>query len=101
MTEQEIESVACEIAYTAYQRFGENPHKDTRYEEDSFPMLTYNRFARLIITGMNIEMLSNGFSLDEVREVLRSKQLRWLLDREEDTLIELGRKWAKDFNKMD
>lgn len=66
--------------------------------ENSFTMYSFDKFSRLIICGMCEQMLSEGCTEDQIKEVLASKHVRWMLDGAEGQLIEIGYKLAQNYN---
>lgn len=88
------EEIASEIAGAAHQLWQEHPHKDMY--EHPFTMYSYNRFTRLILQGIALQMLEQGSTEEHIRDVLASKHIRWMLDKEEMFLVRIGRNLAKE-----
>lgn len=66
-----------------------------KLEDNQFPMFSFDRIARTVIKGLVEQMLDDGCTEKEAIEALRSKDIRWMLDQQEDFLIETAKLMAK------
>ena len=79
------------ISYQACNMLNKNPQNI----EGSFTMYSYGRFSNLIIHGIAQQMIDEGCSESQIKEVLSSKLVRWGLDSDEDIFIEYGKQFAR------
>ena len=90
-------TTASNIAYQACNLYDKKPKEI----EGSFTMYSHDRFASLIIKGIAEQMLEDGCSEAQIKEVLASKSIRWGLDAHEDDLIDWGKLFAKTLGFKD
>lgn len=63
--------------------------------EGSFTMYSFDTISYLVIKGIALNLFERGFSEEEVKAVLQSKQIRWMLDGVGEELIGVGYKLAE------
>ena len=68
--------------------------------EKTYGMYSYNRIADTVLMGMAYNMVERGFTEDEIRDVLVSKEVRRGLDLDNSKLLEVGYEIAKGFSKV-
>lgn len=91
------EDKASNIAYQACNMYNKKPAEI----EGSFTMYSHDRFSSLIIQGIAKELLNQGCTEDQVKYALAHKAIRWMLDGEEETLMQFGAELAKEHNLAD
>lgn len=84
-------TTADTIAYQACNLFEKKPKEI----DGSFTMYSYYRFSSLIIHGIAQQMIDEGCSEAQIKQVLASKSVRWGLDSDEDMFIEYGKQFAR------
>lgn len=85
---------ASEIAFQACELFP----KDKSKIDGAFTMYSYSRFSSCVILGIAQQMIDDGCSEAQIKEVLASKLIRWGLDADEDKFVEYGKQFARDHN---
>jgi hypothetical protein len=81
------------ISYQACDLYNKKPAEI----EGSFTMYSHSRFASLMIHGIAEQLFDEGCTEKQVKEVLASKSVRWMLDKNEDELINFGKELAKEY----
>lgn len=84
------------IAGYAYQLGAEDIVKLTKESPLSFPMYSFERISRLVIKGIAERLEERGFNEEQIKEGLRSKTMRHILDND-DMLEKVGRELANQF----
>ena len=88
-TQKSNEQIAEHLCCMAYQLYKEPPTAILK-DDQPFAMYSYERVVCNVLEGMILNLLERGFTQEQVVETLQSKQVRWLLDRQENELMEAG-----------
>ena len=83
----EAESLSCKL----YQLYNEP------LPPESVSMYSFDRPSRLFFTGVIKYLMEHGMSKEGIIWNLQSKNIRWMLDRYEDEVEELGKNMAEKY----
>ena len=86
-----IEEKADKMVFRMYQMYQPLPDYAP---EDSFEMYAYDRILGRFWQGFVKELYNKGLNDKQVEWLLRSKNMRWMFDREEDEVLNFGKKLA-------
>lgn len=89
MNNDQIQNAADKIACMAYQMYKPEPEKLLKTDV-FFDMFSYDRIVRNVLYGMAVSLMQRGYNQDEVIEKLQSRDVRHMLDQNDEQLVVVG-----------
>lgn len=84
-----------ELHARAYDMFPQK-HKPMDHIENPFPMYSYERVASIFWNGFIEGLVESGMEDDAIESLLRSKDMRWMFDENEEVIEKFAKSLIKE-----
>jgi len=74
-------------------------HKPSKYSRDPFPMYSFERASTIFWQSFIEQLLDNGMQYEDVRKLLRSRQMRYMFDNGDEPLVNAAKIMANGFKE--